>query len=197
MSLTLKHHGIKGQKWGVRRFQNPDGSWTAAGAQRYGAGGSKVTESSKTFDGSNGYTGKATYTKISGKGSKKRDKQTEQELTIDKDYQAELEKEYGPLDEWDKMDYSKAEKFDQIGFEAMEHYHKSGKEAATKYIQEKLKGYTYEALIHDEEVNWSGQEEAERYVGFQLKIMGDQHVYHTAGDRDYSDDQYFSRRKSK
>lgn len=30
----LQHHGIKGQKWGVRRFQNPDGSYTAAGRQR-------------------------------------------------------------------------------------------------------------------------------------------------------------------
>ncbi len=26
----LYHHGIKGQKWGVRRFQNPDGTLTAA-----------------------------------------------------------------------------------------------------------------------------------------------------------------------
>ena len=31
----LYHHGIKGQKWGVRRFQNPDGTRTAAGKQRY------------------------------------------------------------------------------------------------------------------------------------------------------------------
>ena len=31
----LKHYGILGQKWGIRRYQNPDGSLTAEGAKRY------------------------------------------------------------------------------------------------------------------------------------------------------------------
>lgn len=31
----LYHHGIKGQRWGVRRFQNPDGTLTDAGKKRY------------------------------------------------------------------------------------------------------------------------------------------------------------------
>lgn len=30
----LYHHGVKGQKWGVRRYQNADGSLTAAGKKR-------------------------------------------------------------------------------------------------------------------------------------------------------------------
>ncbi|MBP5598371.1 MAG: hypothetical protein J6Y02_23595 [Pseudobutyrivibrio sp.] len=34
-SSDLMHHGIKGQRWGVRRFQNEDGSLTAAGRKRY------------------------------------------------------------------------------------------------------------------------------------------------------------------
>lgn len=32
----LAHYGIKGMKWGVRRYQNRDGSLTSAGKERYG-----------------------------------------------------------------------------------------------------------------------------------------------------------------
>lgn len=35
LNNELQHHGIKRQKWGVRRFQNPDGSLTPAGIRRY------------------------------------------------------------------------------------------------------------------------------------------------------------------
>lgn len=31
----LEHHGILGMKWGIRRYQNPDGSLTSAGKKRY------------------------------------------------------------------------------------------------------------------------------------------------------------------
>ena len=35
MSNELQHWGIKGMKWGVRRYQNADGSLTPAGKKRY------------------------------------------------------------------------------------------------------------------------------------------------------------------
>lgn len=40
---SLEHHGIKGQRWGVRRFQEEDGTLTAEGRKRYGVdeGGNK------------------------------------------------------------------------------------------------------------------------------------------------------------
>ena len=38
---TLEPHGILGQKWGFRRFQNSDGSLTEEGRRRYGVGEKK------------------------------------------------------------------------------------------------------------------------------------------------------------
>ena len=43
-STELYHHGVKGMRWGVRNYQNADGTLTAEGRQRYGgAYGKKAT----------------------------------------------------------------------------------------------------------------------------------------------------------
>lgn len=46
---SLSHHGILGMKWGVRRFQNSDGSLTDAGKKRY-LSNRQVRKVQKLFD---------------------------------------------------------------------------------------------------------------------------------------------------
>lgn len=43
----LYHHGIKGQRWGIRRFQNEDGSLTSEGKTRYGSAADYATPTAK------------------------------------------------------------------------------------------------------------------------------------------------------
>jgi hypothetical protein len=43
MNDYLMHHGVKGQKWGVRRYQNADGSLTKEGERHAGTMASKWT----------------------------------------------------------------------------------------------------------------------------------------------------------
>lgn len=40
----IEHYGIKGQRWGVRRYQNEDGSLTPAGKKRYSKEYEKLSE---------------------------------------------------------------------------------------------------------------------------------------------------------
>ena len=52
-TLCLEHHGIQGQKWGIRRYQNYDGTYTEAGKKRYNYSSSGTGKRSRISGNSN------------------------------------------------------------------------------------------------------------------------------------------------
>ncbi|MBR5862154.1 MAG: hypothetical protein IKZ08_02380 [Bacteroidales bacterium] len=49
MEYELYHYGIKNMKWGIRRYQNPDGSLTPAGRARYNSESARLKAEEKVI----------------------------------------------------------------------------------------------------------------------------------------------------
>ena len=45
----LAHHGVIGQKWGIRRYQNYDGSLTRSGMKRYNSSKEAYDKANEKF----------------------------------------------------------------------------------------------------------------------------------------------------
>lgn len=92
----LIHHGIKGMKWGVRRYQNPDGTLTEAGKKRYDQVTKTYYGHTRDIDNEEKYRKERDialepYKKVSAK--------------IDSEIREERDKVYGKY--WDKASQSK------------------------------------------------------------------------------------------
>ena len=93
----LEHHGILGQKWGVRRFQNPDGTLTAEGKKRYGA------LSGSDFDGNRAVVVRKSTATRSTEQLKKDFPKLDAEAEYDKETNT-VKEDPEAAESWSKMD---------------------------------------------------------------------------------------------
>jgi len=68
---SLYHYGIQGQKWGVKRYQNADRTWTDAGKERYGRKGTlaKARSEKKSIKGKKSAKSEGHESKIAKNGN--------------------------------------------------------------------------------------------------------------------------------
>lgn len=95
-TLYLAHHGILGQKWGIRRFQNEDGTLTNAGKKRYHTESTSM-EVAKAI--TNTVAGQQIATRVSSgyREDKKEIKSEYKRLkdeNVDKEYRKQLKSDY-------------------------------------------------------------------------------------------------------
>lgn len=120
----LEHHGIIGQKWGVRRFQNKDGSLTEEGRDRYKVGEAREEERKQLAD--------EEYKKL------ERSNQFVREIKKEQDRLAET---YGLNKEDGEIDWVAANEFDKQEMDAAWKAHEKWGELhkLTKNEREKIK----------------------------------------------------------
>ena len=75
----LYHHGILGQRWGRRRFQNEDGSLTPEGRERYGEGGARSKSDVQKYKAKVSYNTQKYKADLKSKAKQEKDKRTAKE----------------------------------------------------------------------------------------------------------------------
>ena len=110
----LYHHGIQGQRWGFRRFQNEDGSWTPEGRERYGEGGARSKSDVQKYKAKVSYNTQKYKADLRSKSQKERDIRSakEERLRIKENSKTTrlARKEQGKFDRLNKKEEAKLSK---------------------------------------------------------------------------------------
>ena len=141
MSNYIKHHGIKGQKWGVRRFQNKNGSFTAAGKKRYND--DEYDEEREAYEKEAAARSGVKYVRKTKKEREAEDAENERKFNarLEKDTAAQKRTE----DKMKEIDKKLQAKYDLSSMEDLDKYYKEYDEAWFEILAEERKK---EGLAH-------------------------------------------------
>lgn len=191
-SEALKHYGVLGMKWGVRRYQNKDGTYTQKGLQRLEKKAKKKEYKRGKKAGEHGYLFKSARTST-GKSYNKAVEEFGKQIANDKKYkqlskkafEAEkkkllFEKPYYEKGQEDKLYSSKQYlKLDAQSRKATKAKENRVKEFANSYI-DKIK----DAKLDDMGVN-KNRQEAKKFID------GIFDAHYWDGNLDYNPDNYY------
>ena len=167
MNNELKHYGVIGMKWGVRRYQNPDGSLTAAGKKKYLVNDGRETAERMGMKTTSNSASKRTSKQVNDVDKNKLKEAwkalSEAEDNISRVMQAERDKHEPELqklyDQWNSMtDYNKAERFYETKLAPFEDYieDEARKAAVAAQKQSELARNNYNLVANNYVKNISG-----------------------------------------
>ena len=185
-SSSLKHFGIQGQKWGVRRYQYEDGTYTPEGKERYFKGERKTdTEGNSKYSVST-HTYNTLKNPINNESLKKFDDSVKKMNSDPRDFNS--------LDEYDKTffeGYDDLMKYEDISTEMAKKYIEGGRDAAFDYLDSEIGDMPVVIAMSDAKIYDLGV----NFVDYSMKVMGKSGTFNVDGSFQYTSSRENGREK--
>jgi len=185
-SKDISHFGIQGQKWGVRRYQYEDGTYTPEGKKRYfNSYRSTETEGNSEYSIST-HKYHTLRNPITAEGVKKFDDSVKKMNANPEDFDS--------LEDYDNTffeGYDDLQKYGEISENMAKKYIESGRDAAFDYLDSEIGDMPVILVVNDSKLYDLGV----NFVDYSMKVMGDSGSLNLEGQFQYTSSRENGREK--